>query len=222
MNTELSTRIKEALTGSGKTQAQIARELGKTPGAVSHWITGETKSLKAETAAALERVTGYSATWIATGRGSKMAGEPANIAPAEIGARLIPLLDYVQAGAWTSTQNIDLSEVSEWLTSDIEARGEVFALEIRGESMTPEFAEGDRVVIDTGIRAQPGDYVVAQQAGGKATFKKYRLRGIDQNTGVEKFDLIPLNEDYPTLSADERTARIVGVMVEHRRYRRRR
>lgn len=221
MNTELSIRIKEALTGCGKTQAQIARELGKTPGAVSHWITGETKSLKAETAAALERVTGYSASWIATGRGEKMAGH-ANVVLVDMGAHRVPLIDYVQAGTWTGTQNLDISQVRDWLTTDVQARGDVFALEIRGDSMTPDFVEGDRVVIDTGIRAQPGDYVVAQQAEGEATFKKYRLRGIDRETGAEQFDLIPLNEDYPTLHADERTAQIVGVMVEHRRYRRRR
>jgi hypothetical protein len=34
------------------------------------------------------------------------------------------------------------------------------------------------------------------------------------------FELIPLNDDYPTLRSDVDHIRIVGTMVEHRKYRR--
>jgi transcriptional regulator with XRE-family HTH domain len=65
----LSDRIREALAHSGKTQAQIAAETRKSPGAVSQWLDGRIKSLKAETAEALERATGFSSTWLVTGKG---------------------------------------------------------------------------------------------------------------------------------------------------------
>jgi transcriptional regulator with XRE-family HTH domain len=58
----LAERIREAIQHSGKTQAQIATETGKSPGAVTQWLDGATKSLRADTAAALERATGYNAT----------------------------------------------------------------------------------------------------------------------------------------------------------------
>jgi len=61
-----------------KSPADIARATGKTPGAVSQWLDGKTKSLRADTAAMLERATGYSAAaWIVTGKGQEV-GPPAH------------------------------------------------------------------------------------------------------------------------------------------------
>src|SRR5690606_33779564 len=97
----LAERIREAIQHSGKTQAQIATETGKSPGAVTQWLDGATKSLRADTAAALERATGYNATWLVTGKGPKLAVNMSNVGPAPLGGRAIPLISYVQAGAWT-------------------------------------------------------------------------------------------------------------------------
>ena len=51
----LSDRIREAISHSGKSHAQIAAETRKSPGAVSQWLDGRIKSLRADTAEALER-----------------------------------------------------------------------------------------------------------------------------------------------------------------------
>ncbi|MGI4859741.1 MAG: LexA family protein, partial [Janthinobacterium lividum] len=64
----------------------------------------------------------------------------------------------------------------------------------------------------------PGDFVVAKNGSQDATFKKYRPRGVSL-TGQEVFELAPLNDDYPTLRSDTEPLQIIGVMVEHRRYR---
>lgn len=42
---------------------------------------------------------------------------------------------------------------------------EVFALRVLGDSMLPEFAHGDIVVVEPGGRVDDGAYVVAQVAG---------------------------------------------------------
>jgi transcriptional regulator with XRE-family HTH domain len=73
----LHDRIKEAIEGSKKTRAEIARACGVTNAAVTHWLDGETKSLKAEKALALEQATGYRANWIANGKGPKRLADPA-------------------------------------------------------------------------------------------------------------------------------------------------
>jgi len=65
-----------------------------------------------------------------------------------------------------------------------------------------------------------GDYVVAKNGGEEATFKKYRPRGIDEN-GQEVFELVPLNDDYPTMNSGRQHIEIIGVMVEHRIFRKR-
>ncbi len=89
--------------------------------------------------------------------------------------------------------------------------------------MEPDFREGDKVIIDPEIQPRPGDYVVAKLANeNEATFKKYRPRGSDKD-GRPTIELVPLNPDWPTLVVDsDHPGRIIGTMVEHRRYRQRR
>lgn len=217
----LAERIREAIQHSGKSQAQIATDTGKSPGAVTQWLDGSTKSLRADTAAALERATGYNAAWLVTGKGPKLATNVPNVAPAPIGGRSIPLISYVQAGAWTDVvDNYQPGDADEFLLTDLELSSSAFALEIKGDSMLPEFKPGDRVIIDPSISPQPGDYVVAKNGEEEATFKKYRPRGVNERGDVV-FELVPLNEDYPSMRSDVTPIRIVGTMVEHRKYRRR-
>lgn len=71
---ELSHRILEAMHGAGLKKLQLAKATGKSSGAVTQWIDGSTKTLKAETAAKLQAATGYSAVWLVTGKGEKLAG----------------------------------------------------------------------------------------------------------------------------------------------------
>jgi transcriptional regulator with XRE-family HTH domain len=74
----LKDRIAEAIEGADppRSKADIARACGVTNAAVTHWLNGDTTSLKADTALALEGATGYRALWILTGRGTKKASEP--------------------------------------------------------------------------------------------------------------------------------------------------
>ena len=60
---------------------QLATATGKTSGAVTHWIDGTAKSLKAETALAISQATGYSAEWIISGRGEKLTNGANLVAP---------------------------------------------------------------------------------------------------------------------------------------------
>ncbi|MGL5041357.1 MAG: S24 family peptidase, partial [Aeromonas sp.] len=39
--------------------------------------------------------------------------------------------------------------------------------------------------------------------------------------GQEVFELVPLNDDYPTMRSDRQPIQIIGSMVEHRRRRKR-
>lgn len=77
----LSARISEAIAGSKKKKAQIARECEVSSGAVSQWLSGETKSLKGETAVLLEEATNYRAYWLLYGKGPKKRGDPVTIWP---------------------------------------------------------------------------------------------------------------------------------------------
>jgi SOS-response transcriptional repressor LexA len=217
----LAQRIQEAIAHSGKNKSRIAAEVGVSPGAVTQWLTGGTKGLKAETAEALEKATGVRSTWLVTGKGVKFVLDKENVAPASIGSQMIPLISYVRAGAWAGAADpFQPNDAHDWLMTDLDLSDNAFALEIKGDSMLPDFRPGDRVIIDPHIAPQPGDCVVAKNGEEEATFKKYRPRGIDQ-AGNMVFELVPLNDDYPIIRSDITPVHIIGTMVEHRKYRRR-
>jgi hypothetical protein len=67
----LNARILEIIK-AGYTRAEIARAAGKTNSAVTQWISGEVKEIKASSAAGIQARTGYNSVWIATGKGPKL------------------------------------------------------------------------------------------------------------------------------------------------------
>ena len=143
-----------------------------------------------------------------------------NVTAAPLGTRRIPLIDYVQAGIWTEVTNpYAVGDASEWLLTDLDLSTTSFALRIKGDSMLPEFREGDSVIIDPAVIPNPGDFVAARNGEHEATFKKYRPRGINER-GDQVFELVPLNDDFPSMRSDITPIIIIGTMVEHRRYRR--
>jgi SOS-response transcriptional repressor LexA len=135
----------------------------------------------------------------------------------------VAVIDYVAAGAWDAvTDPYPPGRGMELLVTERSAGGSSFALVVRGTSMEPEFRDGDKIIVDPDVTPQPGDYVVAKlEREDEATFKKFRPRGSDA-AGQPVIDLVPLNEDWPVLHIDAANpGRIIGTMVEHRRYRRR-
>ncbi|MFQ2047905.1 LexA family protein [Aeromonas veronii] len=214
-----SKRIRELRKKHGLTQQKLGELIGVKKSSISQWENDE-HSPSGDNLAQLSKVFGVSAHWLATGKGSP---ELSNVEPAVIpqGNR-VPILSYVQAGNWR-----EMCEQATAFDGNVEyvsAGGEIgpygFGLWLRGDSMVPLFKEGDLIIVDPDESPQPGDYVVAKNGSNEATFKKYRPRGIDEN-GQEVFELVPLNDDYPTMHSDRQHIQIIGVMVEHRSYRKR-
>lgn len=219
---ELKNRIAEALAIAKKSPTQVATETGLSDSAISQLLSGKTKNLRASSAVKLETATGVRASWLVTGEGLKMSGAIAdNVSRAAVGSIRIPLISYVQAGVWTTVHdNFQPGDAEEYLLTDQDLSEHAFALEIKGESMQPEFKQGDRVIIDPLVQPNPGDFVVAKNGDDEATFKKYRPRGINER-GDPVFELVPLNEDYPSMRSDITPIQIIGTMIEHRKYRKR-
>lgn len=152
---------------------------------------------------------------------SNQASEVSNVIPATTGATMIPLISNVQAGAWSETVDPhQAGDASKWLMTDAPVSRSSFALQVQGDSMTPDFQPGDRIIVDPAVQPRLGDFVVAKNGNQEATFRKYRPRGVDAG-GQTVFELVALNEDYPSMRSDMTPMRIIGTMVEHRKYRRR-
>ena len=137
----------------------------------------------------------------------------ANVEPAPKPIRKVPLISCVAAGRLTEAMDpYALGACEDEVPVYGEVSGYSFALRIKGDSMEPEFTEGDVVIIDPDVRPQPGDFVVAKNHEEEATFKKYRPRGRNEQ-GVEYFELVPLNENYAPMRSDLEHLHIIGTMV---------
>lgn len=207
--------IKEARLHAKLTQEQLGAPLGVGKGNVSAWEKGRHEP-SYEQLVRISKITHYPEPL------PGMRAQFANVTPADLGERRVPLLNYVQAGAFTEVAP-GFGE-TEHLVVDIPVSDRAFALQIKGDSMRAppgvvgdSFLEGDRVIIDCNVAPRPGSYVVARNGGNEATFKKYRLVKVDDE-GREIFELSPINPDYPSVRSDEQALEIIGTMVEHRRY----
>lgn len=203
-------------------KALLATHCGVSPPSVSDWCSGKTKKLDSGNLLKVALFFKVHPAWLESGKLPKYLSDVSynNVTEVSVGVTKIPLISYIQAGIWTEIlDNFQVGDADEWLFTDQAASSHTFALEIKGDSMLPEFRPGDRVIIDPEVFPSPGDYVAAKNGGQEATFKKYRPRGTNAHGDVI-FELVPLNEDFPSIRSDIEPVRIVGTMVEHRKYRR--
>jgi len=140
-----------------------------------------------------------------------------NVIRVPMGTRPIPVISSVQAGA---LRDMDCpyepgDGYAVIYTDDMSLSRWTFSLEVDGDSMLPRFQHGDLLIVDPELSPNPGNFVVARNGTNQATFKKYRPRGIDES-GNTVFELVPLNEDYPTMRSDTEKLIVLGVVVEHR------
>ncbi|HDL7098248.1 TPA: helix-turn-helix domain-containing protein [Yersinia enterocolitica] len=208
----LAERAKDRRLALGLTQTEVADRAGVSQQSIEAIESGRTK--KPRNILALARVLECDASWLVNGGVLKSM--------AEINTRRIPLISYVQAGALAQNSEI-FSELGEfeYVLTDMDWSENTFALKIEGDSMQPEFKAGDVIIVDPEIEPCPGEFVVAKNGDNEATFKKYRPQAISVN-GVPVFELVPLNPDYPAIRSDMVPVTIIGTMVEHRIYRRKR
>lgn len=213
-------RIRRLRKSLGLTQVKLAQMLGIKAPSVVQWESDKT-NLSGENLLNAAKLFGVTPDYILYGGEIEQSAAP-NMEMAQPDIHRIPVISYVQAGVWTAPNEIrECDGNMAYITTDLELGERAFAIVIRGNSMEPEFTEGDLVLIDPDEPLHPGDFVVAKNGEEEATFKKYRPRGYSED-GKEIFELAPLNDDYATMRSDRQPIQIIGTMVEHRRRRKRR
>lgn len=151
---------------------------------------------------------------VAEGRLARMAGIARNLrlpASSKLGrhpTQMVPLLGRVQAGVLTTAVQESDEHV---LVESRFAPEELFALRVRGESMTLAGIFPNDVVI---VRRQPtaatGDIVVAL-VGDEATVKRLRLRR-------RQIELVPENPAFEPIVVKPNDLVLLGKVIEVRRY----
>lgn len=222
MQQTLGCRLKQLRKDHKLTQQQLADNIGVSKTSVIYWEKDENIP-KHESLTSLANILKTTPSWLLTGEETKQPERPViwgNVRENGKKLRIIPLLDYVQAGLFNEV-NYDgiYPKGKSYTTYEGGTEHSVFSLEIEGHSMSPEFQPGDEIVVDGSISPKPGSLVIAQETQhgiAATTFKKYRLLGVNEH-GVEIIELVPLNKDYPTYNSTQVEISIIGVVVEHHR-----
>ncbi|SFO10791.1 helix-turn-helix domain-containing protein [Xenorhabdus japonica] len=207
----LAGRVKNRRLELKLTQVEAAMIAGISQ---QSWATIEDgKTLRPRNIISIAKALKCNAEWLMTGGDFQPL--------CDVNIRRVPLISYVQAEKIARGFPIRGYNDLEHIITDMNWSGRAFALRIDGDSMEPDFKAGDIVIIDPEVTPNPGEFVVAASYEREATFKKYRPIAINID-GTQHFELIPLNNDYPILDNQRIKITIMGTMVEHRIYRRKR
>jgi len=118
----------------------------------------------------------------------------------------LPVIPWVQAGFWKDAY--DPETYSEFV--ETATKGE-FALRVEGDSMEPEFQEGDIIVVNPHRKQEHNDYVVVCNAENEATLKQLKKYG---HARV----LHPLNPKYDDIELIKNGGHgLIGVVAEKKR-----
>lgn len=196
-------RLKELRKGKGLTQVELAKQIGIGQSGYSDWERGITR-IDSESLAKLSALFSVSVGYI--------LGEDENDRES---FRRVPVLGSVPAGIPIEAIE-DIIEWEEIPASMCAGDKEYFALEVKGDSMWPDYLPGDIVIVQRQPCCESGDVCVVYVNGYDATLKQVK---VDENGYVS---LIPQNPEYPprTYSPDEVQSlpvTICGVVVELRR-----
>lgn len=185
-------RLREAMFLSGKRQKDICEATGYTDGQLSSWFNGRYRP-NAEAMAKIAKYLGVTVDYL--------LGKE-EISPAKLTKfRQIPVLGKVAAGKPLTAQ--------EDVIGEIYTDKDVFALRIKGDSMSPRIMDGDTVLVRRQDFAEDGDLIIAL-IDDEATCKVFKK-------SHNVISLLPFNQIYaPLFYTEQDDLKILGKVVESR------
>lgn len=206
-NETLGDRIRLRRKSLQLTQKQLAQQVNVSHVAVSQWEKEETLP-RGENLLRLSEALGCAPAFLIEGDG------PVFSESAWAGLHQIPLLAQRDVAQWLS----DAGSVRQdrLMHNDMALSQQSFAFRVEDQSMAPAILRDDVVIIDPSLSPQPGDSVLALQQQ-VALLRTWRQRGNEE--GVTQFELAPVNINFPELHSRRDNLKLIGTLVELRRFR---
>ena len=217
VQTTIGQRIRQKRKEYRWTQQELAKKLKDVSHvAISQWESNTTKP-NAENLYELSLLLKCDFGWLLKGE-----GQVSNIIQIENDDNIrIPILSYDQLqmldSGFSSLNNLHNGE---YIMSNGQISENAFGIRLTDDSMKPEFVSGDVVIVDPNLTPSPGEFVVAR-IDREVIFRKFQVDSYKDGK-TEQYSLKPLNTDFPTLSSSVHTILLLGTMIEHRIYRRKR
>lgn len=194
--TTLGENLKKIRKAKKMTQKELAQKSGVKQSVISDLETGNAKS----TGSILELANALSVTAEELKKGVFDETSLTNVAT--VVPRMAPVLSWVQAGAMTNVEAVDMSQVEEWLPIPDGDCEKCFYLKVQGLSNYPEFHEGDYILVDPTLPfgdMNSGDIIVVRKFDD-ATFKRLVIEpdGTKYLQAINpefKPNIIPLDEN---------------------------
>ncbi|WP_454252198.1 LexA family protein [Pseudomonas sp. R151218B TE3479] len=198
----------------------------KTTQAVSKWLNGEAMA-EADSMAALCSWLEVRREWLEYGVMPKKletsgdvhiepSNKESNVSPVLERYGKVPLISWVQAGAWCEEiANYEPYHADTWLSCPVAISSNGYALKVRGDSMTNPgpgrtYPDGCIIFVDPELKANTGDRVIARvPRTNEATFKV-----LVEDAG--RIFLRPINPQYPIIDITEEThicGKVVGSFI---------
>ncbi|MBD8666567.1 peptidase S24 [Pseudomonas lurida] len=196
----------------------------KSTQAISKWLNGESVP-EADSLAVLCSWLNVRQEWLQFGVPPKKQIRNSNVRPISGGNESnvrsvtdrfgkVPLISWVQAGAWCEA-NFEQPDSESWLSCPVAISGSGYALKVLGDSMTNpgpgrSYPAGCIIFVDPDTETKTGDRVIARvPRTNEATFKI-----LVEDAGRQY--LRPINPQYPIIDITEEThicGKVVGAFI---------
>ena len=195
-----SKNLRKYMSLNNKTQVDLINDLGFNKSAVSTWCNG-TRLPRMDKVDALTKYFGI--------RRSDLIEDKSE---SKIKPATIPVLGSVPAGIPIEAIQdiIDYEEID----AATAAKGEYFALQVKGSSMEPRIREGDIVIVRKQDDVESGEIAIVMVNGDNATIKRL----LKYEDGIR---LMPTNPAYEPLYFTndeilEKPGKVIGKVIENR------
>lgn len=180
---DIHKRIEQARELAGLTRHDLAKACSVSYQAVQQWETGNTKPA-AKTLLKIATATNSDPYWLING-GNRHNSDAVrdtrsnysiDTEPTAHKPHLVPLISWVQAGAWCDASDpYPVGEAESFEPCPFDHSECAYYLRVVGDSMFPEYLEGALILVDPAIEPQHGDDVIARTPEGQVTFKRLQI-----------------------------------------------
>jgi repressor LexA len=207
---DIGRRIEELRKQNGMTLEELGNKVGVGKSTVRKWENGMIANMRRDKIAKIASALGVSpASLMGWNEETK---RPAEAVPIQDSLR-IPLLGSVAAGQPLFDEGNVIGEV---LVDPAMAAGDqsLYALKVRGDSMSPKILDGDTVIVREQPDAENGEIVIVTVNGEEGTCKKLQRY-------PDTLALVSLNPVYEPIvytweEVEQLPVRIVGKVIQSR------
>lgn len=192
-------RITQRMAELNLSEGELGRRSGVPQPTIHRIATNAVASPRQENVEKIAKALKVSSDWLWKGGSQKETSTAAetNVEPGPAIKGYVPLISWVQAGAWCEVSDVRTMDDAEiWLPCAASHSSQSYALRVRGLSMFNQyerrsFRDGDIIFVDPAKDAENGSLVIAKLMDSQeATFKQLVMEG-------NRRFLKPLNPAWP-------------------------